>query len=253
MPRVGSSRQHRRRAGSPPSSTIASASRWRSPPERSRGWRSASAGEAGGLERLGRQLLRDALVQEVVARVLQQQRHAPGALDAAAGRREQPGGSRSSVDLPAPLRPISATRSPGRDARVDAAQIAGPRASSSQTPRARAPADGLARRRGDGARARGAASPRRRPPPSSSPRGAQRGARLLDADRRRAQAGDARTAARPASAARARARRPIEERRAARASQAIAPVVASRSRGRRRPGSARAGARRARPPCPTPG
>ena len=59
MPRVGSSRQTT--AGGSPCSTIASASRWRSPPERSRGWRSARCAEAGGLERRGGQLLRHAL------------------------------------------------------------------------------------------------------------------------------------------------------------------------------------------------
>ena len=85
MPRVGSSRQTAA-GGSPPPMTIASARRWRSPPERSRGWRSAERGEADGVERRGGRLVADALVQQVVVRVLEQQRDAPGGLDAPARR-----------------------------------------------------------------------------------------------------------------------------------------------------------------------
>ena len=65
----------------------------------------------------------DALVDEVVVRVLQQQRDPAGAADAARGSAaSRPAAWRSSVDLPAPLRPISATRSPGAEPQRDVAQ-----------------------------------------------------------------------------------------------------------------------------------
>ena len=83
--------EHRRAARSPPS-TIASARRWRSPAGEVARMALAEAGEPGDGERRGRRLLLDALVQEVVARVLQQQRDPPAALDAAAGRLHQAGG-----------------------------------------------------------------------------------------------------------------------------------------------------------------
>ena len=76
MPRVGSSR-HTTAGGSASSSrTIASASRCRSPPDRSRGWRSASAASPADSQRGGAASSRDRLVDEVVARVLEQQRDA---------------------------------------------------------------------------------------------------------------------------------------------------------------------------------
>ena len=99
-------------------------------------------GEAGGLERLGGQLLPHPLGDQVVAGVLQQQRHAPAARDPAAGRLVSPAASRSSVDLPAPLRPISATRSPGREREVHAAQHRRARAGSRARRRSNASATG---------------------------------------------------------------------------------------------------------------
>ena len=48
-----------------------------------------------------------------------------------------PAACRRSVDLPAPLRPISATRSPGRRLRSTPRRIAGPSRSSCHTPRMR--------------------------------------------------------------------------------------------------------------------
>ena len=91
MPRVGSSRQTAT-GGSPVASTSSSASRWRSPPDTSRGWRSASAPAPGDV-------VADAVVQEVVAGVLQQQRHPPRPLDAcrAWARSAPPAGAAAST------------------------------------------------------------------------------------------------------------------------------------------------------------
>ena len=95
--------------------------------------------------------------------------------------------------MPAPLRPISATRSPGASARSTPRSTAGPRGISYQT-RSKASAGGRAaaggarraRRRGPAraARGRGSAVGRR-------PARPQRGAGVLDRDRRRGQAGEA--------------------------------------------------------------
>ena len=72
------------------------------------------APQAGAGERTAESLAVDALVQEVVAGVLQQQRDAPAALRSRPRvGSSRPAAWRSSVDLPAPLRPISATLSPG--------------------------------------------------------------------------------------------------------------------------------------------
>ena len=76
MPRVGSSR-HSAAGGAAPAQTIASARRWRSPPERSRGWRSASAVSPAASSAVGVDLVADAVGEEVVVGVLQQQRDAP--------------------------------------------------------------------------------------------------------------------------------------------------------------------------------
>ena len=108
---------------------------------------------------------------------------------------------RSSVDLPAPLRPISATRSPGASARSTPRRTARPPERSCQTPRKASAGGGSARprrasaprpRRGRsrrGARPRRAGAGARRRLVVEQPVRAQRRARLLDAARRRAQAG----------------------------------------------------------------
>ena len=94
MPRVGSSRQ--RTAGRSPWSTMAIASRWRSPPERSRGWRSASLSSLACGERLRRQLVPDPLVERRSRPGAGAQRDATGAFTFPRVGGEQPRG-----DLPA--------------------------------------------------------------------------------------------------------------------------------------------------------
>ena len=103
-----------------------------------------------------------------------------------------PAASRSSVDLPAPLRPISATRSPGASARSTPRSTAGPRGISYQTP-----LEGERGRRAGAAAAgspsgtRSAAAGAARPVSRRQPARPQRGARVLDGHRRRRQAGEA--------------------------------------------------------------
>ena len=119
----------------------------------------------------------DRLVDQVVGRVLEQQRDPPGALRRARGWAcISPAAWRSSVDLPAPLRPISATRSPGASVSESAAQDRGPVAQlvpdAVQSQRRRR------LRRGDRGRAGG--SPRSSGSSSRSPGLAQRRASALD-------------------------------------------------------------------------
>ena len=95
MPRVGSSRQTTAggsSAGSP--STIASARRCFSPPDRSRGWRrgEASGVEAGGASAAGEASSATVLVDQVVGRVLEQQRDPAGAATRPRVGSHQPGG-----------------------------------------------------------------------------------------------------------------------------------------------------------------
>ena len=166
--------------------------------------------EADGGERAERGLVADALVQRG-------SRWGPGAA-ARRGRPRapcrasapcRPAAWRSSVDLPAPLRPISATRSPGRDRQVDAAQDRRPPRRSCQTPSKRSAARRAARRaraaRATPASPRSAPTRARRSASRSSPR-ARSAARAsltpAGGGRRPAPRG---TCAPPASAARARA------------------------------------------------
>ena len=136
----------------PPPVTIASARRWRSPPERSRGLRSASSARPTAPARAAGPR-GDALVHEVVAGVLQQQRHPPAALDAAAGRLEQAGGvaqqRRLAGAVAAHQRDALAGLQAQRDAAQDRRAVAQlvPHASHAQR-RARARADARRRRRG---------------------------------------------------------------------------------------------------------
>ena len=131
---------------------------------------------------LAGKLVADALAHEQVARALRQQRAAAGGVTVPRTGSSSPAAARSSVLLPAPLRPISATRSPGSIARSRPRRTSrGPPPSSSSTQRsrsssaarARSPAPAALRRasRCVGlARLRGA---ERQPQP-------QRGPRLLD-------------------------------------------------------------------------
>ena len=254
-PRVGSSRQHDAAGGSPPPSTIASASRWRSPPERSRGWRSASAASPAAASAARGDLVADALGQEVVAGVLEQQRDAPGR-----ARRVPRVGCASPASVAQQRRLARAVAAHQRDAlagrerEVDAAQDRRPPAARARRREAQrgggaavAAAAGASRSGVAGGSA-GAAARRA----ASEPVGAQRGARLLDA---RPAAGAARRAAksRAPGVCSAGACAAAHSRNArGGASQATRAVVEHERRGRRRPGSARGGARRARSPSPTP-
>ena len=88
MPRVGSS-SSTTAAGSP-ASTTSSARRWRSPPDRSRGFAVLAAGQPGAGHARHAGVLDGVLVHQVVARVLEQQRHLARALDAPARGLRQP-------------------------------------------------------------------------------------------------------------------------------------------------------------------
>ena len=262
MPRVGSSRQTTaggsrsairrapRRARSP-----APAAASRRPTGRAGGGRRTSPASSPTLaSAAGEASSRDALVDEVVGRVLKQQRDPPRAAGPCRGSGcISPAACRSSVDLPAPLRPISATRSPGATSSETPRRITGPERSSCQTRSsrergspARSDRAGVRRRAAD-ARAWRVLVRRRQQPA----RRAAAARAALDARDRRASRGR-RAAARPASRARApTAQRPGQElRRAGRRRRSARR--ASRSPGRRQPGSARAGARRARSPCRSP-
>ena len=205
-------------------------------------------GEADALERVGRGLLGDRLVQEVVVGVLQQQRDTTGGLDAAAGGRAQAAEVAQQGRLAGAVAPHERDAIARGDRDVDAAQGHAPARELAPDP---AGADGERL-----ARSAPTAGPRRRRRRGcrclvEQSMGAQRGARLLDAAGRWAQARALKQARAPGSAARASARRPTRERRAA-WRRRPRPRRAARSRGRRATGSARGGARPGPPPCPTP-
>ena len=142
-----------------------------------------------------------------------------GRLDLARGSASSsPAMTFSSVDLPAPLRPISAIRSPAWACSVTPRRTAGPSRSSSQTSstESSAPCARGARGAASGARSERRASPcerrasRRRPPPRPAPPSArERAARLFDRHRASRPGRRARTAARRggAGAGQPRARR----------------------------------------------
>ena len=144
--------------------------------------------EAGGLERGGGQLLPHPLGDEVVARVLQQQRHAAAARDPAARGLAEAGGE------PQQRRLARAVAAHQRDA------LARARARGRRRAARRARAGSRARRArrrartgswggAEGARGRAAEAARRSAARGAQPAGAQRGARVLHGDRRRADAG----------------------------------------------------------------
>ena len=246
-------REHGRRVAelrraAPAPVTIASASRWRSPPERSRGLRSARPRQPDRRERLRRGLLADALVDEVVAGVLQQQRHPAGALDAPARGLQQPGGVAQQRRLAGAVAAHQRDALAGLDARGRRrAGSPGRRAARARRRACASARRGLAARRR--ARARRRAPARRRPRASgavglasgSSPcaRSVARAWRTPAGARMRGRR--ARTASRPGvCSAGARSRGPREERRGiavagdrARRSSAITRSAAVRQRSSR--------------------
>ncbi len=245
IPRVGSSRHVT--AGRSPSSTIASARRCCSPPERSRGWRAENALEPGGGERRGGHSSRDALVDGVVARVLEQQRDPPAAPDLAAGRlvqpRREPEQRRLAGAVPAEQRdPV-----PWRDLELDTAEHAGPRSSSCHTRRGADRGPFGAPRRG------GVGPPRRWAGPARAviaglgrrrrPRGRRPGSGARPSPRR-ALARDRPARPRAPGVCSSAARSHAQSRNSPGAASHATRRRASRRRGRRRPGTARAGARR---------
>ena len=244
----------------PPPVTIASARRWRSPPERSRGLRSAISASPHGCSASAGGLLADPLMEEVVARVLQQQRRPARALRTRPRvGSSRPAAWRSRVDLPAPLRPISAKPRRAASTQVDAAQDrravgrarARLRAARRAAVVARAPPRASAP--GRSARRRGREALRAAPVRQQArPRATSR-ASLPHARRGRLEAGERDRAARRASGAPADARAgPLQERRRGRRRRRPCRRR-GRSRGRRPPGSARDDARPAGSSSPTPG
>ena len=244
MPRVGSSRQTT--AGGSPCRTMLE----REPLALAAGQVARVAvgerGEAGGLERFGGQLVADALGEQVVAGVLQQQRDAAAALDPAARRLRQPGGEPQQRRLAGAVAAHQRDRSPGASARSTPRSTAGP--SRDLEP------DAVERERRGGLRPATQASATTRRvgrngacavPPSPRARSAR--ARVLHGDRRRSgtPASANRRAPGVCSAGGACSRKPRGS-----ASNARSRRPPARSRGRRRPGSARAGARRARTAVP---
>ena len=206
-------REHRRRRAPPV--TIASARRWRSPPERSRGLRSASALSPTRASALGASLVADALVRGSSRRgSAAAARPCPRARSRPRVGSSRPAAWRSSVDLPAPLRPMQRDASrPRASVERDAAQDR-PAAAQLVPDAAHAQRGGgaLARLRARALRAAGRAAA---PAPASAeqPARAQRRARLLDADRRRAGEPREREHPRPGRLQRRRAvARPVEER-----------------------------------------
>src|SRR4051794_17098804 len=145
-PRVGSSRQTAPgTASSPPrpAITMASASRWRSPPERSRG--SASAAHSIAAASSARRPASPGSSSPTRSRTSRSpglcghSAHPPGADSLPRAGSSLPAATRSSVVLPAPFRPISATRSPRRiDTSTPRSTSRGPVPSSSSTHTSRA-------------------------------------------------------------------------------------------------------------------
>ena len=169
IPRVGSSSATTAGAAPPPiprpASTTASARRWRSPPERSRG--SASSRTATGRPPRAPRSPARAAARRARARagssrpgsVTRAPRHRSACTRPRSGRRS-PAATRSSVLLPAPLRPSRATVSP-RPTREARGRAAPPRpapvpSSYATQTRSSASAGAAARRRRDRSRRRGA-------------------------------------------------------------------------------------------------
>ena len=188
--------------------------------------------EAGGLERVGGELVADALVQEVVAGVLQQQRHAAGPLDPAAGRlRSSPASTPQQRRLA--RRRCGPSARPSRPGATRGRRPAGPPA------RAGARAT---RRRSASAGRRAVGRRRRRSAPAAGGRRRVRRGRLGRQAARRAapprvagprpaaaQPGEPRTAARPACCER-RAAAAREEVRGGRRRRATAPSPSATTR-----------------------
>ncbi len=203
-------REHGRSAAPPsPPVTIASARRWRSPPERSRGLRSAIPASPTAASAAGGGLFGDALVDQVVAGVLQQQRDPPRALDAAARGLQQPGGVAQQRRLAGAVAAHQRDALAGGERQLDAAQDRRPVAQlvpdAPHSQRARSAPAGqhaLRPRRTRSAACRriealplgvdgvGRLAGRAGRPPRAAAARAQRRARLLDADRRRVQPGE---------------------------------------------------------------
>ena len=243
IPRVGSSRHST--AGRSPWRTMASASRWRSPPERSRGCRSARSSRPAAASASGGQLVADPLVQRVVAGVLEQQRDPAAALHLARAWARAARRRRAAASTCRRRCGPSARRARRRaTSRSTPRRTAAPPLCSNQTPLS---ASAGARRRarvgrratrgvcGAAPRQRAAGSARRA---SLTPTG---GGRRPASENSRAPGVCSSGACSPAQSRNARGRR-----------RRRPPRRAGRPRGRRRRGSARAGARRARPRSPTP-
>ncbi len=179
--------------------TIASARRWRSPPERSRGLRSASSSRPTAASASARRLAVDALVHEVVAGVLQQQGDPPGPLDPPASGLQQAGRVAQQRGLAGAVAAHQRDALPRGQPQARAAQDRGspaqlvPHAAQLQRRRARGATASEAR---DAARRRGSRGCWVDGCGSATPGGrllgqqampAQRRARLLDADRRGAE------------------------------------------------------------------
>ena len=133
-----------------PAIASARVSRWRSPPERSRGslsraparpTRSSAACAVGA-----RQLVADAVAHDHLRRALRRQGDpARGASTEPAAGSTTPAAARSRVVLPAPLRPIRTTRSPRRmSSEIPRSTRSGPVPASSSTQSRRASSAGAA-------------------------------------------------------------------------------------------------------------
>ena len=193
-----------------PPSTTSSASRWRSPPDRSRGFASPRPSRPAAATPVGAGLLDGVLVDQVVARVLEQQRHLAGALDAPARRLGQPlqrGAAACSCRRRCgpSARPARRARARGRGR---AARSGRPR---SRARRRAAPARARAVVARAAARSRAAPAPAARPARSRPTRASRSPARASLTDAGSGRARPARTGARPgvasagvASAAQAR-------------------------------------------------
>ena len=257
IPRVGSSRATRPAAPRPRSARparspapAAGARRRRDradrrPPACSRPTARSAAAPAP------RQLVPDPLADQVVAGMLGQQRNPPG-LRSTPNRLEQPGRGAQQGALAGPVRPISATRSPGSTSRSiplqDLVRARRPRSSSTHRSRARSAGWGIraAARGGDPFRR----SARCRSRPNGA--GASTDPRLLHVLRRvAARSRRARRAAPPASQEPGRASGPRRGSRAGRRRRRSAPesIAITRSAAARQRSSR---CSRAGPPTPTP-
>ena len=145
--------------------------------------------EAGRLERRGRKLLPHALGDQVVAGVLEQERDPPGADDAAARRLGEPGREPQQRRLARPVAAHQRHALARRQRHVHPAQHRGPARDLVPDPLERE--RGRRARRGGGRSGRSAAPGAARALHARQPARAQRGARVLDRDRRRREAGGA--------------------------------------------------------------